>query len=115
MRSYSTPGFLPAFGMTALVLGHVSLLLFFMPILGMPLAACGLLLGALGIILAPLGSTSSLRWSLAGVAACGLALTVNFAISYAPGGEYLPSRQVPKQWQPTPQRPMIPPPARPGA
>jgi hypothetical protein len=109
-----TSRFLPAFGMTALVLGHVALLLFFMPILGIPLAAIGLLFGLLGILLALVSRSSSLRWSLAGVAACGLALAVNAAISYAPETESLPGRGMQQQWQPTPVRPMVPPPARAG-
>ncbi len=107
------PGPLPALGMTSLVLGVTALLLAFLPILGIPLGAFGLLFGVLGLIVAPLVSGSSLRWSLAGVAVCSLALAVNVAIAYAPTG-YVPGPHIPRLWQPVPDRPYVPPPARPG-
>jgi hypothetical protein len=104
------PGLLPAFGMTSVVLGHIALLLFFLPILGVPVAAFGLLFGVVGLVLACCAPGTSLRWCLAGVAVCCLALAVNVAINYAPEG-YLPGRRVPPPWQPVPDRPWVPPPA----
>jgi hypothetical protein len=98
--------------MLALVLGTVALLLFFLPILGIPISACGLFFGLAGIVVALFGTAGSLRWALAGSAVCFLALAINLAIVYAPGG-YLPPRKVPPPWQPIPDRPYVPPPAHP--
>jgi hypothetical protein len=98
-------------GMTSLVLGTIALLVNFLPVLGIPLAALGLVFGVVGFILALLTPASRLRWSAAGVAMCCLALAVNIAIAYAPAG-YLPGRNVPRPWQPEPDRPYVPPPAR---
>jgi hypothetical protein len=64
-------------------------------------------------VLALLGGWASLRWSVAGIALSGLALTVSFAIAQAPAG-YLPSRVIPLDTQPVPDRLYVPPPARPG-
>jgi hypothetical protein len=100
-------------GMSSLVLGMIGLLLFFLPILGIPISVCGLFFGlvGLGAVFFPTGT--SLRWSLAGVAASALALAINIAIVYAPAG-YLPGRKVPQMWQTVPDRPYVPPPAQPG-
>jgi hypothetical protein len=105
---------LPAFGMTALVLGHIALLLFFLPVLGVPISAAGLLFGVAGLALAPFTTRSSLRFSVAGVAVCALALGVTLALYYAPVG-YLPAARVPPSWQRALGAPDVPPPARPGA
>jgi hypothetical protein len=48
---------------------------------------------------------------LAGLATCCLALMVNLAITYAPGG-YLPDRGVPQGRQSNADAPFAPPPAR---
>lgn len=100
----------PALGMTSLVLGHIALILAFLPILGVPLAAFGLSFGILGLLLSLFGPATSLRWSLAGVAVCCIALGATLALSYAPAG-YLPGRIVLRPWNPVPDRPFVPPPA----
>jgi hypothetical protein len=102
---------LPALGMTSLVLGTIALVLAFLPVLGIPISALGLLCGVLGFVAVLLGGGATLRWSLAGVAVCSLALAVNLALAYAPA-DYLPGRSVPKPWQPVPDRPYVPPPGR---
>jgi hypothetical protein len=102
----------PALGMTSLVLGHVALILAFLPILGVPLAAFGLVFGIVGLIVGWFSSTTSLRWGLAGLAACCIALGVTLALYYAPAG-YLPGRLITQPWQPIPDRPFVPPPAPP--
>jgi ABC-type uncharacterized transport system permease subunit len=97
--------------MTALVLGHIALALFFMPILGGPLAAAGLLAGALGVVLALASRDANMRYSIAGVAVCVLALGVNLALQNAPSAGstgQLGSELV----QPAPGRPAPVPPAR---
>jgi hypothetical protein len=102
---------LPALGMASLVLGVIALLLSFLPVLGLPISACGLLCGLLGFAAALVSPGTSLRWSVGGLAVGVLALSVNLALAYAPTG-YLPDPHVPKTWQPVPDRPSVPPPAR---
>jgi hypothetical protein len=98
-------------GMASLVLGVIGLLLFFFPILGLPLGACGGFFGLIGIVTtAGFGKGGSLRWTLAGFATSVLAVLVNLAILYAPAG-YLPQREVPKLWQSVSDTPYVPPPA----
>lgn len=102
-------------GMSSLVIGTIGLMLFFMPVLGIPVSAFGLLFGILGLVMAFVGSTvgggARLRWTLAGIAVSCLALAVNIAIAYAPAG-YLPGREASQPWQSPPDRPYVPPPAR---
>jgi hypothetical protein len=99
-----------ALGMSSLVLGTIGLLLFFLPILGIPISAFGLCFGILGLAAAFFTGGVQLRWSLAGIATSAAALAVSIAIAYAPAG-YLPDRDVPQLWQSPPDRPYIPPPA----
>ena len=93
------------------VLGAVGLLLFFMPVLGIPLGAIGLLFGVLGLLTAVFGGPSSLRWSMMGTLLCVLALGVNVATGYAPRVMVPPSNE-PTTQQP-PLIPFVPPPADP--
>ncbi len=101
-------------GMLALVLGTVALLLFFLPVLAIPIGVCGLFFGLLGLVLAGFGRGGSLRYILAGSAVCTVALVLDFALAYAPGG-YPPSSG--GVTEPTRQsvldRPYVPPPATP--
>lgn len=104
-----------AFGMSSVVIGTIGLMLFFLPVLGIPLSAFGLLFGLLGLLAAFFGGRAGggvlLRWTLAGIAVSCLGLAVNVAIAYAPAG-YLPGREVPQLWQSSPDRPYVPPPER---
>jgi hypothetical protein len=104
---------LVSFGMTSLVLGSIGLLLFFLPVLGIPIAVMGMLFGMIALLEALYSVSSNLRWSLGGLGLCSLALLVNVALAYAPWG-YIPSRNVPPPWEPPPGKPYISPPARPG-
>jgi hypothetical protein len=99
-----------AFGMTSLVLSFIGAILFFLPILGTPISGIALGLGIVGLILAPFTAGPTLRWSLGGIAASTLALSLNLLIIYAPAG-YQPERKVPTPWQHVPDRPYVPPPA----
>jgi hypothetical protein len=101
-------------GLTSVVLGVVGLILFFLPILSIPLGGVGLVFGVAGFVLALMGGWSSLRWSVTGIVLSGLALAISLAIAQAPAG-YLPSRAIPLDTQPVPDRPYVSPPARPGA
>jgi hypothetical protein len=96
--------------MTSLVLGIIALLLFFLPVLGIPISVCGLLAGLVGVPVA-LSFRLTLRWCAAGIATCILALLVNLAIVYAPSG-YIPSPRPPRLWQTAPGEPYPPPPAK---
>jgi hypothetical protein len=97
-------------GMTSLVIGLIGLLLFFLPVLGIPISAVGLCFGIAGFLGALFSKAGSLRWSLGGIGVCAVALAVNIAIDYAPQG-YLPPREVPRSWRPPNDRPYVPPPA----
>ncbi len=110
-RDFRTRTPLPALGMSSLVLGVIALLLAFLPILGVPLSLCGIVLGVIGVFSSLTVPGTYPRWSLAGLATSCLALIVNLAITYAPTG-YLPEQSVPRTWQPVPDRPYPPPPAR---
>jgi hypothetical protein len=95
-----------------MVLGVIGLLLFFLPILGMPISIFGLFFGLIGTSVTRLSRGAQLRWSLLGCALSALALAINLGINYAPGG-YLPAPVVPPPWQPVPDKPYVPSPARP--
>ena len=99
-------------GLTSVVLGAVGVLLFFLPILSIPLGAAGVLFGLAALALAARGSRTSLRWAIAGLIASGLALGLSLSIAEAPAGS-LPSRSIPINMQPVTDRPYVPPPARP--
>ncbi len=98
------------FGMTALVLGAIGMMLCFLPVLGVPLSALGLLLGLIGLVIAWRQGGVQLRWSVLGVAASFLALVINIAITFSPWGYVPQNREVPKMWRQPPDRPYVPPP-----
>jgi hypothetical protein len=75
-----------------------------------PLGAFGLVFGLLGFIAALIDPRTSLRWSVAGLAVCALALGVNLAINNAPESP-VSGRNAPAPWQPVPDRPFVAPPA----
>jgi len=97
--------------MASIVLGMIGALLFFLPVLGIPISAFGLLCGLAGCIGARAGVGPRLRWSLGGTAFSALVLAINFALYYAPFG-YLPPREVPTPWNPPPDRPWVSPPSK---
>ena len=100
-----------ALGMTALVLGHVALIVAFMPVLGVPLAGAGLAIGAAGVLLAGFRRGTALRWALAGAAVCGIALSVNLALYRAADLGF--GDHAPPTWNPPARRAFVPPPAVP--
>lgn len=100
-------------GMASLIFGSVGLLLFIFPILSIPLAAVGSLFGILGLGLAIVRGWANFRWSLAGFALSVLTLAIGIAIAQTAGGNtMIPPRTA--TVQKTPDRPFVPPPARPG-
>lgn len=100
-----------AIGMVSLVLGVIALVFGFLPPLGIPLSGIGLLCGLIGIILVMFfHRAASLRWSLVGLVASGLALGVNVALLFAPVN-FFPGRRIPKPRYLQPDRPVAPPPA----
>jgi hypothetical protein len=97
--------------MASVVIGLVGLLFFFLPILGIPVSVFALGFGVMGMAAAAFVGGPVLRWPLAGLAVAGLALGVNLAVYYAPGGEYIPNYNVPSGKRPVPGLPAPPPPA----
>jgi hypothetical protein len=98
--------------MASMVLGVIGLMLFFLPILGIPISVLGLALGLIGLLAVFTGARATLRWSLVGIGISAFALLVNIAIVYAPSG-YSPSEPMTRPWEPPPGRPFVPPPAPP--
>jgi hypothetical protein len=97
-------------GMASLVLGVIGMLLFFLPVLGIPISVCGLLAGLVGVPVA-ICFRLTLRWCAAGIAMCALALLVNLAVAYAPSG-YIPLPRPPRLWQTAPGELYAPLPAK---
>lgn len=110
MRLSGPHGPLAALGMTSLVQGVISLVLAFLPVLGIPIGLFALLFGVLALIAWLLGLGPNLRVTLGGIGAALLALTVNWAVAFAPVG-YESQPEVPAIWQQVPDRPSNPPPA----
>ncbi len=77
-------------GAVSLVLGFIALLLFFLPILSLPISAFGVFFGLLATILAVFFGRADLRWSLLGLTVSVVALLFILAIIYAPGDSLLP-------------------------
>lgn len=102
---------LPALGMASVVLAVIAMLLFFLPVLAVPLSICALTLGFAGLVAALLAPGTSLRFALLGLAASSLALAINAAIACAPAG-YLRDQNPPRLWQSVYDRPFAPPPVQ---
>jgi hypothetical protein len=99
-----------AFGVASFVLGMVGFMLFFLPILGVPISVLGLIGGIVGCVTAGAAVRDSLRWAVAGIVLSCLALGLDVAIAYAPQGFPQPRRE-PAQ-RSVPDGPYVPPPAR---
>jgi hypothetical protein len=97
------------FGMSSLVVGLIGLMLFFLPVLGIPVSALGLCLGVIGFVGGLFRGGPSLRWGLGGIGVCGMALVVNLVMYHAPSG-YGDSYPVPPLWQAPRDRPYVSPP-----
>ncbi|HEX4132698.1 MAG TPA: hypothetical protein VHZ24_21875 [Pirellulales bacterium] len=100
-----------AIGLAGPVLASIGLMLFFLPILSIPLGAIGLLLSLVAIALLARRADVALRWALIGLVVSSLALGTAVAVNFDAIGEE-PGRQVPAPWQPVPDRPTVSPPAR---
>src|SRR5947209_11178635 len=99
-----------SFSMTSLVLGFLATMVFFMPILGIPIALAGIVCGIIGIGMALRSRDYSMRWGLGGLAMSLLALGMLLALYYAPEG-YLMRVRMQRRWQPPADRPYVAPPA----
>ena len=97
-------------GLASVVLGAIGLMLFVVPVLAAPISGCGVIAGFCGIVAAASGLRAELRLSIAGVAVCAVALTIDLAVEYAPGG-YLGRPAEPQILSPGSRRPFVPPPA----
>jgi hypothetical protein len=99
-----------SFSMTSLVLGFLATLVFFMPILGIPIAVAGVVCGIIGIVFALRSPEYSIRWGLGGLGLSLLALSTLLALYYAPEA-YLMRYRAARRWQPPADRPYVAPPA----
>jgi hypothetical protein len=100
-------------GLTSMILGAVGLLLFFLPILSIPLSCLGFMFGLAGLLMAVYGGWASLRLSVAGIALSSLTLVLSVAIAQTAAGYLsIPLRSAVEQQ--VPDQPYVPPPARPG-
>ena len=72
-------------GLSSVILGAVGGLLFFLPVLSIPLGVVGLALGAIGFLAAIFCGCTSLRWSVVGIVVSGLALGIAVVIALARG------------------------------
>lgn len=111
MRLSGPHGPIAALGMTSLVQAVIALFLGVIPVLGLPISLFALLFGVLGTLAAFLRLGPTWRSCLGGVGASLLAISVNLAVAFAPNG-YQGNADVPKVWQPVPDRPAVPPPSR---
>jgi hypothetical protein len=96
-------------GLSSLTLGTVGLVLFFMPILGLPISALGLAIGLAGVGNALLGGPVGLRMAYGGTWLSLLAVGVNAAIMIAPNQpfsapvpELVPHMRLREQFVPPP-------------
>jgi hypothetical protein len=96
-------------GMSSLVIGIISLLVFFMPVLGAPLSVFGLAIGVVGLLVGLFTGGVALRWNLGGLAISLLGLVVNLALANAPSG-YFPNTRA-RGWQGVSQQRYVAPPA----
>jgi hypothetical protein len=97
-------------GVASAVLGGVGMLLFILPVIGIPISIAGLVLGLVGCLASLGGTRVSLRLSITGVVLSSIALGGDAAVAWAPAG-YLPNSRVQQMIEPIPGRPYVPPPA----
>ena len=100
-------------GLTSVVLGVIALMVFFMPVLSIPISMAGVLFGIAGLSLAA-HRRSNLLWSVVGVALCCLALAVGAGIQTFTA-TYQPPASIPASSAAVPGPLATPPPARPPA
>ncbi len=101
---------LPGLGMASVCLGLIGLLLFFLPILGMPVSLCGFVAGVVGLVVALFTGGPSLRWSLGGIVVSAAAFGVGLVMYATPEG-YVPASSKSQPWRTPNDRPFVAPPA----
>ncbi len=97
-------------GLASVVLGTIGLMLFVLPILAIPISGCGMIAGIVAAAIATMTNSIDLRLSLLGIVLSCVALSVDTAIAYAPGGYFVRPAE-PASSSPALPRPFIPPPA----
>ncbi len=73
-------------GIVSTVLGSIGLILFFLPILAIPIATCGALSALVGFVHALRGGASNLRWAVVGLGVSLMAIAIGLWLAYAPIG-----------------------------
>jgi len=98
-------------GVAGLALGAVGLLLFFMPVLGIPLAGCGVVLALIAVIVAIFGGGGwDFRWGVLAFLLAMFALAANLLVQWQ-AEETLPQWLGPGRSQPAAPVYVSPPPA----
>lgn len=100
------------FGLGAVTLGAISLLLFFLPILSLPISGAAAVVGLLGVWVALRGGREKLRLSIAGLLMAFCAQSIVWGIAIAPSGYFMPRPVFPDR-PPIRVRPYVSPPAPP--
>jgi hypothetical protein len=100
-------------GLASVTLGAIGLGMFFLPVLGIPISLAGLVAGIAGAAIAAGGKSCDMRLALIGIGLCSLAVSVDWAMTYAPSGFLAPSDAGPRlPIVPAVQKAQPPPPAR---
>jgi drug/metabolite transporter (DMT)-like permease len=100
-------------GAASMVLAIISLLLFFLPIMSIPLSIIGIGLALVSLPLNAWLAHENLRWAIAGLCTALASLGIALAVNDAPL-KVQRSYEVPRLWQEPAARPYVPPPAQPG-
>lgn len=98
-------------GLCSVVMGAIGLVLFIVPIIGLPISGAGIIAGMAGIGAALCKQRVSLRLSVAGLLLSISSFGTIWTINLAAGGYFAPHSVFPIIE--TPRRPYIPPPAPP--
>jgi hypothetical protein len=101
-----------SFGLSSVVLAAISLAMFFLPVIAIPVAGCAILAALLGLFGALVGWSQSVRLCVAGLLLGGFDLGTITAMNAATDGYFTP-RSVFPVLQPTSRRPFVAPPAPP--
>jgi hypothetical protein len=96
--TFARPGDLPniGLGLAAVTLGALGLAMFFLPVLGIPIALAGLAAGVAGAVIAAVWKAYDLRLALTGIGLSVLAAAIGWAMTYAPSGFLAPSEIGPR-------------------
>jgi hypothetical protein len=90
----------------------VGLLLFFLPVLSIPLAGVGALVGSAALLAAIFGR-QRLGWSISALVLCLAAMSVDVALNSGPNEGLQPHQAKPRGWKAADENLYVAPPAKP--